>query len=231
MGVIIYMKYTKEILEPIVKNSISMLEVIRKLELKQSGGTHRYMSKLIKNKFNIDCSHFKVTRTAPPFNKLQDDQILIKNRKNRKEPSKRLKNAMLGYGFVYQCAICGNDGKWQEKQLTLQIDHIDRDSLNNEPNNLRFLCPNCHSQTDTFAGKGNKKQKIKKVRVGKKKILWPEKETLKKLVWEKPTIQIAKSLGVSDAAISKWCRIYQITKPPRGYWAKQMARMARVELA
>lgn len=53
----------------------------------------------------------------------------------------------------YKCAICGNTGEWNGKPLTLQIDHINGDHLDNRLENLRFLCPNCHSQTDTFAGR------------------------------------------------------------------------------
>lgn len=53
-------------------------------------------------------------------------------------------------------------------------------------------------------------------------VLRPTKEDLFKLVWEKPTLQLAKDFGVSDQAISKWCKIYQISKPPRGYWTKKL---------
>jgi 5-methylcytosine-specific restriction endonuclease McrA len=52
----------------------------------------------------------------------------------------------------YFCAIC-NLSKWQDKDITLQVDHIDGNAGNNNPNNLRLICPNCHSQTDTFSGR------------------------------------------------------------------------------
>lgn len=55
----------------------------------------------------------------------------------------------------YKCKICDNS-EWQNKPLTLQVDHIDGDPGNNFPSNLRLLCPNCHSQTPTYKG-GNKK--------------------------------------------------------------------------
>jgi hypothetical protein len=57
-------------------------------------------------------------------------------------------------------------------------------------------------------------------RVLTRKVIRPSKEELEKLVWEKPTVQIGKDLGVSDKAVEKWCRAYGIDKPSRGYWAK-----------
>lgn len=53
----------------------------------------------------------------------------------------------------YVCSECGNDGIYNGKPLTLQLDHIDGNPINNNLENLRFLCPNCHTQTDTYAGR------------------------------------------------------------------------------
>ena len=58
-------------------------------------------------------------------------------------------------------------------------------------------------------------------RVYSRKVKRPSKKELEKLVWEKPTIHIAQSFGVSDQAVGKWCKAYGIEKPPRGYWAKK----------
>lgn len=54
--------------------------------------------------------------------------------------------------YGYKCSCCGID-EWNGKELVLEIDHIDGIPDNNEPQNLRFICPNCHSQTDTYKGK------------------------------------------------------------------------------
>ena len=54
--------------------------------------------------------------------------------------------------FDYKCVECGIS-EWNGKQIVLHLDHIDGDSSNHKKTNLRFLCPNCHSQTDTWCGK------------------------------------------------------------------------------
>lgn len=51
------------------------------------------------------------------------------------------------------CVLCGIGEFWQGQPLTLQVDHINGDRYNNSLDNLRVLCPNCHSQTPTFNGK------------------------------------------------------------------------------
>ena len=58
-----------------------------------------------------------------------------------------------------QCSECNLPNEWNGQPLVLQLDHIDGNSDNNLPNNLRLLCPNCHSQTETYTGKGGIKYK------------------------------------------------------------------------
>lgn len=57
--------------------------------------------------------------------------------------------------IAYQCQICNLEPEWNNKVLVLQIDHINGINNDHRIENLRFLCPNCHSQTETF---GNKKR-------------------------------------------------------------------------
>lgn len=52
----------------------------------------------------------------------------------------------------YNCEIC-DTFEWQGKPITLIVDHEDGNAGNNAPENLRLLCPNCNSQTDTFGGR------------------------------------------------------------------------------
>jgi len=68
---------------------------------------------------------------------------------------------VLTHLFGYRCVICGNDGIHSGLPLSLQLDHIDGNSDNDMPENVRLLCPNCHSQTPTFTAKnkGNGRRK------------------------------------------------------------------------
>lgn len=62
------------------------------------------------------------------------------------------------------CEECSITSTWNDKPLVLQLDHIDGDSDNNFPSNIRLLCPNCHSQTENFGskGKGSRYKKVTK---------------------------------------------------------------------
>lgn len=62
----------------------------------------------------------------------------------------------------YLCEGCDNKGEWMGQPLTLHLDHRDGDCSNHELENLRFLCPNCHSQTETYAGRNTGRQREKR---------------------------------------------------------------------
>jgi hypothetical protein len=142
-------KYTKEMLEEAVKNSYSYSGVMRYLGTGSSGSTHQWLKKRIVN-LEINISHF--THRAPP------GQSLIRNQNNiliydltstKRVPRKRLLRAILDAGISYICDTCKNTGNWEGQRLILEIDHIDGQWQNNDLTNLRLLCPNCHSQTET----------------------------------------------------------------------------------
>jgi len=71
--------------------------------------------------------------------------------------TRRTIHRVLKHLHGYKCVGCGNEGEYNGMPLALQLDHIDGDAGNNMPKNLRLLCPNCHSQTDTFVAKNKGK--------------------------------------------------------------------------
>lgn len=60
----------------------------------------------------------------------------------------------------YSCSKC-NISSWLEESIILEIDHIDGDNTNHALSNLRYLCPNCHSQTSTWRGRNKNTGKLK----------------------------------------------------------------------
>ena len=62
----------------------------------------------------------------------------------------------------YTCEECGCGNTYNEKPLSLELEHVDGNSLNNRIENLKILCPNCHSQTPTFRGRNVKLRNLAK---------------------------------------------------------------------
>jgi hypothetical protein len=71
---------------------------------------------------------------------------------------KTIRRALLAVGVPHICAHCGCEPEWRGEPLTLVIDHINGDYTDNRRENLRFLCPNCHSQTSTWCRRTSARQ-------------------------------------------------------------------------
>lgn len=61
-----------------------------------------------------------------------------------------------GIGGEYHCCKCKLEPVWDGSSLTLELDHINGNHTDHRPDNLRWICPNCHSQTVTYKGKNRK---------------------------------------------------------------------------
>lgn len=86
--------------------------------------------------------------------KFLDESVFVENSTYARHLLKArvIKNKMI----PYSCGRCGNEGEYNDKPLVLQLDHINGVNDDNRIENLRFLCPNCHSQEDTYAAKNRK---------------------------------------------------------------------------
>lgn len=72
-------------------------------------------------------------------------------------PRHRLKERIINEDLLpYICACCGMGDIWNGLPLSLQLDHINGINNDNRITNLRFLCPNCHTQQQTYAAKNKK---------------------------------------------------------------------------
>ena len=145
------MKYTKEVLETAVAANTSIIGVLRALRVSEtSGGMHYHISKRIKQ-FGIDVSHFKGTCwNKGKLHIRRPLQQILAYRANGLEKTRALRLALAAAGRPVICEECGQSPTWNNKPLTLQIDHKDGNRQNNIEYNLRYLCPNCHTQTPTY---------------------------------------------------------------------------------
>ncbi len=241
-------KYTRELMELIVAGSSSYAEVLRKLGLKFTGSANGRTRTIVKT-LGLDTSHFlgRASNCGPNKKggpkKCHWSEILVLDRyAGRKEKCSRLRRAMIEFGMEHKCEECFMPPEWRGKPLTLQIDHRNGNSVDNRPGNPRFMCPNCHAQTDTFGSgnmtktigkkswaKGRKKHgkpKIERIerieRIYKTKIMWPSNEELTKLVQIYSLTKLSMKLGVSDVAIKKRCIKFKIPIPVgKGIWSKK----------
>lgn len=212
----------------LIKESNRVVEVLRFFGLENKGANYKTIQRRVAL-LKLDTSHFMNRTQSSTFSNQKTKQEFIESWLTEKSNHNRghLKQYLIKFNLLaYECQICNNHGEWNNKKLTLQLDHINGINNDNRVENLRFLCPNCHSQTTTFAGKQNKSKKIKKTRPTK--INWPTPEQLQKMLWEFPTTKIAQELGVSDTAICQFSKKFKLTKPPRGYWSK-LARGEGIE--
>jgi 5-methylcytosine-specific restriction endonuclease McrA len=163
-----YVKYTREMLAEATAASTSMAGVLRHLGLPLNGGAHAHLRRRITS-LGIDTSHFlgqAHNRGKRNPRRLLPAEILVERPPGtRRQAPTTLRRALEEIGRPYHCAECRIGGRWNSRILTLQVDHIDGRFWNCQPDNLRFLCPNCHSQTATYAGRNRPRQAIPLVRV------------------------------------------------------------------
>ncbi|NDD52369.1 HNH endonuclease [bacterium] len=140
----------------LVKKATSIGQILAHFGLKNKGGNHHTVRRRIAAE-SVDMSHIPVgrgsnkNRTFGPRQTLKE--LLVKNSTYQ---ANHFKQRLVKEGLLpYMCADCGLKPYWNKKPLVLHIEHKNGDRHDNRLKNLCFLCPNCHSQTPTYAGRNS----------------------------------------------------------------------------
>lgn len=213
------MRWAKDNLEKAIEESSSIAEVLCKLDLVKASSNYKTFHKYVAlYKLEISClkRHKKL-----PTPRIPTEDILVEN--SSYTNTGHLKTRLLRENTLEnKCQECGLLGHWNGKTLILQLDHINGVANDNRIENLRILCPNCHTQTETYAGKRTKTRccdcgtsvTSKSVRcascagkhVQQTKIDWPSIPTLLQMISETNVSTVSRKLGVSGNAIRKRIR-------------------------
>lgn len=151
-------KWTEDQLRLAAKDSTSIRQVLHILGLKEAGGNYSQIAKYFKE-YSIDVSHFR----GKGWNKgLQGigkprfslEQILtVSSTFQSYKLKRRLFQAKLKYE---RCEECGWAKRSVDGRIPLELDHKNGDCRDNRLENLRVLCPNCHSLKPTHRGRNKK---------------------------------------------------------------------------
>lgn len=222
----IFESFTNEELEDVVNSSVSVREALERLGMRDVGGNRRSFYKVLEKR-SISIKSLEENRLNAykngefSNNKRNNEEIFTENSLVSRAV---LKNRILKEEILeYKCVKCGNKGEWQGEELVLHIEHKNGIGNDNRIENLEFLCPNCHSQTKTFAGRNSKnvntlpklkepkkllsKQELKKINIeshrSKRRLT---KENISFILENKENLskrKMGEMFGVSDKTIAK----------------------------
>ena len=232
---------SNEELQTLFNESSTRVEILEKLGFDGYNGNHRTL-KLRVDEGEIDLTQFDenymkfMGRKLGKVNKRPDLEVFCINSTytSNKDIKKRL---IKDHGRECICVGCGVGDTYNDIPISLQLDHINGINNDNRFENLRFLCPNCHSQTSTFSGKrhkidytciscGNSKKTKLSERCDKcsdkqkgldNRKFNPTKEELYEMVCvdKTPFTKLGILFGVSDNAVRKRCVKYGIDPKKR----------------
>lgn len=222
--------YTKEIVENAIKQSKCYKDAFKILGVLNGGNSYQLLRRLI-DEYKIDTTHFweakkaGISKAGIGFKKKKHFSEILLPKQKKRIASKRIRIALKESGEPYICKICGMLPLWNNKKLTLQVDHIDGDWSNCAKENLRFVCPNCHTQMPTYCNQGKyKKCKNCNLKITSKsnycKRCGPLFQNNKRKVINRPSLEIllketkelgfvgtGRKYGVSDNCVRKWIKV------------------------
>lgn len=152
--------FSEEQLHQAIRENFSLASTMRTLNLVVGGANYKKIHRLIRV-LNINTSHWTgqghlkgKTHNWAPTIPLSDIMI---EKSDYGGSTSLLKSRLIKAGILSSlCSICGLN-TWLNSPLVLHLDHINGNSEDNRKENLRLLCPNCHSQTSTYCGKNKGK--------------------------------------------------------------------------
>jgi transposase/Zn finger protein HypA/HybF involved in hydrogenase expression len=211
----------------LINGSNTLSELLVKIGLGPlSGGGYKTLRQRIKEE-GIDISDLRNR------SKLESAKNKISNNKKKFEEIFRKDSLYKGGNFVLKkvlieknivenkCCLCGVNNMWNAKPLSLQIDHINGDNRDNRIENIRILCPNCHSQTETYSGKAKRFLKT---------ISSVDKIVLEDLLKKYSIRDASKILRISHYTIIKLIKYYNIKYERKSSRNKKIRRKFNVSL-
>lgn len=150
----------KEQLQVIASRSNSIAEMLRNLGVFTQGANRNTLIRRM-SEDQIDYSHMAFGLDSNKGRKFGEHKSALTNEETFIEGSSTtravVRKKLISRNLIpYKCQECGCADQWRGKKLSLVLDHINGISNDHRLINLRFLCPNCNSQTDTFCGRNIK---------------------------------------------------------------------------
>ena len=150
-------RYTEDEAREAVESSLTYSEVLRTLGLRPAGGNHKVLRHWLHDVWHISTDHFDqdhLLRERARRSMRTLDEVLVEHSTYSRAT---LKRRLYAAGLKERrCELCGQGERWQERHMSLILDHINGVADDNRLENLRIVCPNCNATLDTHCGRLNR---------------------------------------------------------------------------